>query len=278
MSVLLHLSDTHFGTERPDVAAALLRLAKEVRPDIAVLSGDITQRARRAQFAAARQFLETLAAPATLVIPGNHDIPLFNLAARIAFPYANYRHAFGTELEPEFCGDDLLVIGVNTTRPWRHKDGEVSAAQIECVAQRLKMATPLQLRVVVVHQPLQVISDSDRANLLHGYCDAVQTWSAAGADLILSGHIHLPFVRMLHGVPADSRRPVWAVSAGTAVSRRVREGRPNSVNLIRYDSAHMPRGCVVDRLDFDAVSASFVIAESSSLALAPHAPDGRAQA
>lgn len=278
MSVLLHLSDTHFGTERPDVAAALLRLAKEVRPDIAVLSGDITQRARRAQFAVARQFLETLAAPATLIIPGNHDIPLFNLAARIAFPYANYRHAFGSELEPQFCGDDLFVIGVNTTRPWRHKDGEVSTAQIECVAQRLQRATPAQLRVIVVHQPLQVISDSDRANLLHGYGKAVQTWSAAGADLILSGHIHLPFVQPLRGLPADTRQPVWAVSAGTAVSRRVREGRPNSVNLIRYDSAHIPRSCVVDRLDFDAVSASFVIAKSSNLALAPHAPPTNAQA
>lgn len=268
MSILLHLSDTHFGTEQPDVVAALLRLADEVRPDVAVLSGDVTQRARRGQFAAARRFIEMLSAPATLVIPGNHDIPLFNLAARVVFPYANYRHAFGTELEPQFCSDDLLVIGVNTTRPWRHKDGEVSAAQIEHVAQRLQRATLRQLRVVVVHQPLQVISDRDRANLLHGYREAVQNWAAAGADLILSGHIHLPYVQTLHGLPAASRQPVWAVSAGTATSRRVREGRPNSVNLIRHDPAQMPRACVIDRLDFDAVSGSFNIAETNRLDLA----------
>lgn len=268
MSVLLHLSDTHFGTEQLHVAAALLRLAQEVRPDIAVLSGDVTQRARRGQFAAARRFIETLSVPVTLVIPGNHDIPLFNLAARVIFPYANYRHAFGTELEPQFCGDDLLVIGVNTTRPWRHKDGEVSAAQIEHVAQRLQRATPQQLRVVVVHQPMLVISDSDRANLLHGYRLAARTWAAAGADLILSGHIHLPYVRTLHGPQAASHRPAWAVSAGTAISRRVREGQPNSVNLIRYDPAQMPRFCVIDRLDFDAVSASFIIAETNRLDLA----------
>ena len=117
MSLVLHLSDTHFGTEQSEVCEALLHLALEVRPDVVILSGDITQRARREQFAAARRFLETLAAPVKLVIPGNHDIPLFNLAARLFNPYGNYRRAFGSELEPQFSSKDLLVIGVNTTRP-----------------------------------------------------------------------------------------------------------------------------------------------------------------
>lgn len=269
MSVLLHLSDTHFGTELPDVAAALLRLARAIKPDIAVLSGDVTQRARRGQFADARRFVDALAAPATLVIPGNHDIPLFNLAARMFYPYANYRDAFGQELAPQFCSEDLLVIGVNTTRPWRHKDGEVSAVQIDHVAQRLQKATPRQLRIVVVHQPLLVIRNSDRANLLHGFRHAAKIWGAAGTDLILSGHIHLPYVRTLHEPSSPPLRPAWAVSAGTAISRRVREGRPNSVNLIRYDPKHFPRTCVIERLDFNAKSASFMIAETTCLDLAP---------
>jgi 3',5'-cyclic AMP phosphodiesterase CpdA len=268
VSVLLHLSDTHFGTEQPPVVEALLRLAHDVRPDVAVLSGDVTQRARSAQFAAARRFTDALAAPATLVIPGNHDIPLFNLAARMAAPYANYRHAFGPLLEPQFSSDDLLVLCVNTTRPWRHKDGEVSAAQIDHVAQQLQLATPLQLRVVVVHQPLRVIRDIDRDNLLHGHHGAARIWTASGADLILSGHIHLPYVQPLHGPQTGSQRPAWAVSAGTAVSTRVREGQPNSVNLIRYDPQRMPRVCVVDRLDFDATSAKFITVKTTELSLA----------
>lgn len=271
MSILLHLSDTHFGTEQPEVVTALLRLAREIQPDLAVLSGDVTQRARRRQFEAARRFMETLAAPARLVIPGNHDIPLYNLAARMVSPYGNYCRAFGAELEPHFTSDDLLVIGVNTTRPWRHKDGEVSAEQIERVAQHLRRITPRQLRIVVVHQPVEVISDSDRENLLHGYREAIKSWAAAGADLILSGHIHYPFVRTLHGAQTQTAavRPAWAVSAGTAVSSRVRDGMPNSVNLIRYDPAQSPRTCVIERMDFDAASASFVIAETTRLELAP---------
>lgn len=267
MSVLLHLSDTHFGTERPAVADALLRLAREVRPAVAVLSGDITQRARRRQFAAAGRFTAALAAPVKLVIPGNHDIPLFNLLARLAYPYANYRRAFGPELAPQFSSDDLLIIGVNTTRPWRRKDGEVSAAQIECVAQRLQGAARRQLRVVAVHQPLAVIRDSDRPNLLHGHRQAAERWAEAGADLILSGHIHLPYVKMLPNRQSAVQRPVWAVSAGTAISSRMREGSPNSVNLIRYEPTQAPRVCVVERWEFDAVADKFVIAETARLEL-----------
>ena len=267
MSLILHLSDTHFGTEQPEVMAALLQLAQEVRPDVAILSGDVTQRARRSQFAAARRFLDTLAAPVKLLIPGNHDIPLFNLAARLFNPYGNYRRVFGSELEPQYSNQDLLVLGVNTTRSWRHKDGEVSAEQIERVSQQLQSALPHQLCIVVVHQPVFVERESERANLLHGHQQAIKAWAEAGADLILSGHIHLAYTRNLAEELHHIARPVWTVSAGTAISKRVRDEQPNSVNLIRYDSAQLPHGCQVDRLDFDASSSRFFIAKTTLLEL-----------
>lgn len=267
MSLVLHLSDTHFGTERSEVSAALLNLAQEVQPDVAILSGDVTQRARRGQFDAARRFLDALAAPVKLVIPGNHDIPLFNLAARLFNPYGNYRRAFGLELEPQFSSKDFLVIGVNTTRPWRHKDGEVSAQQIENVSQQLQRALPNQLRIVAVHQPVFVERESDCVDLLHGHNLAIQAWAEAGADLILSGHIHLAYVRNLREQLPKLPRPIWTASAGTAVSKRVREGQPNSVNLIRYDHAQLPQVCQVDRLDFDATSSRFIIAKTTLMEL-----------
>ncbi|HSH87610.1 MAG: metallophosphoesterase [Methylophilus sp.] len=265
MSVILHLSDTHFGTEQPQVATALLQLAHEVRPDLAILSGDVTQRARRAQFSVARSFLDSLAAPVKLVIPGNHDIPLFNIFARAFNPYGNYRRALGRELAPQFSDQHALVIGVNTTRPWRHADGEVSARQIERVSQQLKGALPGQLRVVAVHQPVYVERESDKENLLHGHRQAIEAWAAAGADLILSGHIHLAYIRNLQEKFQNVTRPVWIVSAGTAVSKRIREGKPNSVNLIRYEPAQ--RACKVERMDFDAASSRFIMAETRLLAL-----------
>jgi 3',5'-cyclic AMP phosphodiesterase CpdA len=267
MSVLLQVSDTHFGTERAEVVEALVALAAEARPDVVVLSGDITQRARRAQFDAARRLVERLAVP-LVAIPGNHDIPLFNLFARAFSPYGGYERAFGAELEPSYEAHDLLVLAVNTTRAWRHKHGEVSAAQVERVAQRLRQCPPHKLRMVVTHQPLHVPAGTDEDNLLRGHAAAARAWAQAGADLVMGGHIHLPFVRLANERVADLARPLWVVQAGTAVSRRVRRGAPaNSVNLLRYDRTADPGACLVERLDFDAARAGFAVAARHALAL-----------
>jgi predicted MPP superfamily phosphohydrolase len=115
LSVLLQISDTHFGTEQPQVVEALLALAAQQQPDVVVLSGDITQRARAAQFSAAKAFVDQLDAP-VLAVPGNHDIALFDLWSRLTQPYARYVEAFGTELEPVHMSQELLVVGVNTAR------------------------------------------------------------------------------------------------------------------------------------------------------------------
>ncbi|MDP3761852.1 MAG: metallophosphoesterase [Ramlibacter sp.] len=259
MSMLLHISDTHFGTEEPPVAQALRALAREQRPQLLVLSGDITQRARRAQFAAARAFCDSLAIPRMLALPGNHDIPLYNLAARMFFPYAGYAAAFGDDLEPVLTLDDMLVIGVNTTRARRHKDGEVSPAQVARVGGLLRQAAPGQLRVVVTHQPACVLRPEDEKDRLHGGEAALQAWSAAGADLVLGGHIHLPYISDLCARAPAAPRPTYCIQAGTAVSRRVRHGTSNSVNLIRWEAPApgAPRGCRVERWDYDVADDRF---------------------
>ena len=275
MTLLLQISDPHFGSERLPVVDALLRLAHAQAPSLVVLSGDITQRARRGQFRAARAFVDRLGVATTLAIPGNHDIPLFNMAARLFSPYANYCREFGAELEPVFESDQLLVIGVNTTRFYRHKDGEVSAAQIERVAQRLKRATDTQLRIVVTHQPVAVTRAQEETNLLHGHVDAIRSWTLAGADLILGGHIHLPFVLALHQRFADLPRKVWAIQAGTAVSSRIRHEAGNSVNLIRYPGLQLQRRCaVVERWDYLDAQQSFQPVDINELCFDVPAPAG----
>lgn len=256
MSVLLHVSDTHFGTEQTPVVQALTRLAQQQQPDIIVLSGDITQRALPSQFQAAFCFVQQLGAP-VLAIAGNHDIPLFDLWARLRHPYARYTAAFGADLEPAFVSPELMVVSVNTTRAWRHKNGEVSHAQVGRVATIMAKAKPDQLRIVVVHQPVAVPLPADVPNLLRGHRMALDRWSAAGVDLVLGGHIHLPYVMALPGLA----RPLWAVQAGTAVSRRVRPGVPNSVNLLRWGADSRPGCCVIEQWDFSETDTAFVCAK-----------------
>lgn len=264
MAALLHLSDPHFGTERPRVVEALLRCVAQQAVSVVVISGDITQRARRAQFRRAQTFIDRLreivpGAP-VLVLPGNHDIPLFNLPARLLHPFAGFRRAFGTDLEPSYEDARIQIQLVNTVSRWRHTDGVVGAAQVARVARRLAQARAGQLRVVVTHQPAAVVREADAPDLLRGHAAAIRDWSLAGADLLLGGHIHLPYIHLAdaHAAQADGTpaRGMWVVQAGTALSSRIRHEAGNSFNLIRYGAAGarvgkpVARACTVERWDY----------------------------
>lgn len=257
MSVLLHISDTHFGAHQPAVVDALLALAASQRPDVAVLSGDITQRARPGQFRAAKDFVDRLGMP-VLAVPGNHDIALFDLWSRLTRPYAQFSRVFGSDLEPVYRSPDLLIACVKTTRRWRHRHGEVSAAQIERVARLLGSASARQLRLVVVHQPAASPPNGTRSSLLRGHRAALRAWSAAGADLVLGGHEHQPCTLAQGGLP----RRLWVVQAGTAVSSRTHPEAPNSVNIVRWDGA---ASCIIEQWDHAPQHRAFVLASSTHI-------------
>ncbi len=253
MKKLLQISDPHFGTVQAPVMRALEALADAQRPDVLVLSGDITQRAELDQFAQARAFCDRLGIPKMVSLPGNHDVPLFDLYQRLFRPYARYQRFFGHELEPVLSTPWLSLIGVKTTRRWRHKNGEVSSAQIKRVVDQLRLAGPAQLRVVVVHQPVYVTRPEDEHDRLRGWEPAVREWADAGADIVMGGHIHLPYVSELSPRVAGLARRMWCVQAGTALSSRVRREAPNSVNLLCHDPQSQPVLCELQRWDYRAV-------------------------
>jgi 3',5'-cyclic AMP phosphodiesterase CpdA len=268
MTSLLQISDPHFGTAQPAVMDALVQMARAEQPDVLVLSGDITQRARVCQFSEARAFCDRLQIPQMLSIPGNHDIALFNLYERVFRPYARYLQAFGPALENCVSTQALQVIGVNTTRPWRHKNGEVSQAQIGRVVTELGRTGPAQLRIVVVHQPVHVLNASDEHDRLRGWEPAVRAWASAGADIVMGGHIHLPYVCDLSSHVKGLERRLWCVQAGTALSTRVREDISNSVNLLRFEGAGLVRAsCRLERWDYQAGTGRFEPVKSTALLL-----------
>ena len=267
MTTLLQISDLHFGTEQPPVMQALLALARKKKPDVLVVSGDITQRATHEQFRLARAFCDRFGVVHMLSLPGNHDIPLFNLFARLVRPYAAYQQAFGPVLEPALIAPALCLVTVNTTRWWRHKNGEVSEAQIARVCAQLSRATPQQLRVVVVHQPVHVLRPQDEHDRLRGWQPAVKAWAAAGADIVMGGHIHLPYVCELSSTVSGLSRRLWCVQAGTAVSSRIRQEAPNSVNLLEFAPDANGLRCSVERWDYQKAWGRFVLAHTSVLNL-----------
>lgn len=247
---LAHISDPHFGTEDAAVCEALREDLLQEAPDLVVLTGDITQRARQAQFRAARAFIDSLAPLPVLALPGNHDLPLFDLWTRLRAPYGNYRRHISATLAPAWHGAQVAVLGVNSTRVLRHKHGELPQALVRKVAREIAaLAAPF--KVVALHHPLAVIEESDRRNRARGADQALAAWIAAGADLFLGGHIHLPYcVRVAHAA-----RHAVVLQAGTAVSTRLR-GTPNSYNLVCFE-ADRGRRMHIQRRDHDAQGARF---------------------
>jgi 3',5'-cyclic AMP phosphodiesterase CpdA len=253
---LAHISDTHFGAEEAGLCAALRDDLLRQAPDLVVLTGDITQRARQAQFRAARAFLDSLAPLPVLALPGNHDLPLFDLVTRFSEPYRYYRRYLCHDLAPTWQNDRVAVVGVNSTRMWRHKHGVLPPPLVQAVAEQLA-ALPQALKIVALHHPLAIIEPSDRRNLARGAEAALAAWSAAGADLFLGGHIHLPYC-VLVGNNTLPARPAIVLQAGTAVSWRRRAGLANSYNLVQL-TTEGGRRMDIERRDYDARSGAFAL-------------------
>lgn len=226
----MHLSDLHFGAHDPEVCAAVQRLALRLSVAMVVVSGDLTQRATAVQFAQASRFIHGLQARSTLVLAGNHDIPLYALWMRWGRAYERFAEQFGLEHEMVRQAGDFYVVGVDTTRPWRHERGSLSSAQIEHVAALLEKAPPGAWPIVTCHHPLVPRNAQDRAHRPDRAEEAVLRWQAAGARMLLSGHAHDPG---LMRVPPG----IWVSRAGTAVSHRLRHGSPNSLVVLTAEAS-----------------------------------------
>ncbi|SIQ59714.1 metallophosphoesterase family protein [Marinobacterium stanieri] len=261
---IVQLSDLHFGTETPAVLEALLAACAQIEPVLVLLSGDLTQRARRHEFDACRQLIQQLAPAQVLAVPGNHDLPLFNVWHRFRAPYAGFRRVFGWQLEPVFETPELLVVGVNTTDPRRHVDGHFDTHSVEQVAGKLQSSSA-KLKLVVGHHPVDAVLASDEQNIAGGARAAMQRWCEAGMQLYLAGHIHYPFFAPLSRRYPDLPDQAWTVQAGTAISTRTRDGKPNSFNLIDADLEM--RVLSLTRWDFNAESGRFDPAEQVQLPL-----------
>jgi 3',5'-cyclic AMP phosphodiesterase CpdA len=250
MRTLVHLSDLHFGRIDPRLVDPLRRAVVALEPDLVAISGDFTQRARRSQFAAARAFIESLGAT-TLVVPGNHDIPFYNLLARFATPLARYREYISGDLEPEYRDEEMIVVGVNTARSLTIGEGRISEHQVDRVLQRLASVPPPVLRVIVTHHPFDLPPGVDARRLLGRSAMAMARLAKANADLFLSGHLHISHVSHAVDRYEIAGHSALIVQAGT-VSTRGRGEQP-SFNVLRLQRPEIE----LERYSWEEATASF---------------------
>jgi len=253
---IAHLSDLHFGRTDPAVVRGACEAVHRLKPDLVVVSGDLTQRARSHQFRAARAFLDRLPQP-QIVVPGNHDIPLWNVMARTFSPLRKYRRIVTRNLTPFFADNEIAVLGLNTARALTIKDGRINHRQIALAVEHFSAGAPHCVRILVTHHPFDQPDKGDAGDIVGR---AVLAMGAIGSrvDLILSGHLHLG-----RSGTSAVRYPgsgALIVLAGTATSTRVRGGEPNAFNLLEVDGGQL----ALERFEWAADAATFRAASRQS--------------
>ena len=234
MRTIIHLSDLHFGRVDQLILAPLLHFIRAAKPDLVVISGDLTQRARTVEFLAARAFLDQVPSP-LLVVPGNHDIPLHNLVARFARPLHKYRRYLCADLAPFFRDPEIAVAGLNTARSLTTKYGRLNPAQIARLRERFRGIGNEITKVVVTHHPFDLPPGYvDCHQLVGGAQAAMIAMAASGVDLLLAGHLHLTHTALTTARYKLAGHSALVVQAGTATSTRGR-GETNSFNCLQIE-------------------------------------------
>ena len=237
MRTIVHLSDLHFGRIDAALLDPLVATVEAARPDVVAISGDLTQRARTRQFEQARAFLDRLPRP-QIVVPGNHDVPLYDVLRRFAAPLRRYTRIITDDLSPMYRDDEIAIIGLNTARSLTFKGGRINVGQVGLVARHFAGLDDSILRVVVTHHPFDLPEHGAQAALIGRATMAMQALADCGVDLLLSGHLH-----HAHAGDTSSRYEIpgfsaLVVQAGTATSTRSR-GESNALNIIRAGTARI---------------------------------------
>jgi 3',5'-cyclic AMP phosphodiesterase CpdA len=241
VKTIVHLSDLHFGRVDEAVRIGLEAAVTQAAPDLVVVSGDLTQRARVTEFLQARRFLDSLPAP-TIVVPGNHDVPLYDVFRRFLRPLTRYRRIVSDDLEPFYVDAEIAVAGINTARSSTFKNGRINERQLVRMTERFAALAPEITRIVVVHHPFGHAGTKNERDIVGRAGLAFDAFSKSRIDMILAGHLHAA-----HASPSSERYDIdgyaaLLIQAGTATSTR-RRGEANSFNVIRIERPHAELDC-----------------------------------
>jgi 3',5'-cyclic AMP phosphodiesterase CpdA len=237
------LSDVHFGRHDPAVVAAVEEFLFAKRPDLVVISGDFTQRARVAQYELAAQFVERIEQGGleVIAVPGNHDVPLYDVFRRFARPLNRYKRFIDDELCPWFENDELAVLGINTARSLTIKDGSVSLDQMVKIRESFINVPPEKTRILVTHHPLFAMPLGDEGELTkvaNRSMDALTAAADARVDLLLAGHFHRAYSVSAREM-VETAGAALVIQAGTATSTRLRGGEQQSFNWIELSKGNV---------------------------------------
>lgn len=245
MSRLAHLSDLHFGAHDDNIVAAVEQELAASPPDLVIISGDFTQRAKTEQYQQACQFLGRLrdGGHEVLAVPGNHDVPLYDVFRRFLSPLARYKKYIDETLCPWHRLEGVSVLGLNTARSLTIKDGRINSEQRDFVCKHFEEAPEGDLKVLVTHHPLFALPVSDEGILgrpIGRQEKALDVVNELGIDLLLAGHNHRASTHHARDLVTRAGGAL-VVQAGTATSVRLRE-EEQSFNILEVEAGSVTLG------------------------------------
>lgn len=253
MRTIVHLSDIHFGHVDEATIEPLIESVTSIKPDVVAVSGDLTQRARSEQFKEARAFLDRLPKP-QIVVPGNHDVPLYNVFARFLHPLTKYKRYITNNLQPFFADDEIAILGINTARSLTFKGGRVNEEQVTTMREMLCPLGNKVVKIVVTHHPFDLPEGHDESDLVGRAKMAIESLSDCGADVFLAGHLHVSHTgNTAKRYRLNGKIAALVIQAGTATSTRGR-GESNSFNVIRINYPRLS----VERHEWQPERSAFV--------------------
>ena len=232
---IAHLSDLHFGAASSTAIDALHSDLSERKPELVIITGDLTQEGRKKEFEEARDFLSTIKAR-TFIVPGNHDLPVRNLWARFVSPYNRFQRYISDAINPVWADERLALIGLNSARRaaldvnWSY--GRLSRRQIDDAVTQLRNTKTGAIKIVAAHHPFIRGPGRAGARIVERGGEALTAFADNGLDIILTGHVHKSKAEIV----TAGARGVIVIQAGTATSGRTR-GEPPSYNILNASPA-----------------------------------------
>ena len=227
---IVHVSDIHFGCENAEALAAVHAHVAETLPDLVAVTGDITQAGYPREFASARAWLKTLPVP-VISTPGNHDTPYWSVLGRLCWAFRDYGRYIGPGAFDTVSAPGVRAVAFNTARGaqprmnWSKGQARRDDAMEVC----RRLSDEPGLKVAICHHPLMEVTGGPMTGRVWGGVEASRIIAEGGADLILTGHVHMPFA---HALPFGDGRS-YAVGASTLSLRE--RGCPAGFNLIEVD-------------------------------------------